>query len=116
MCVWYVQQLLQVLLRFETFGVELSSVLDAVCGGFCALDESVGLGCEGLGHVMSAAKFDLQCGLMCSYRYHCRCKSKPGIGVRLGKPCISSTFTLVLRILNGISAEFENSRKYTIPG
>ena len=40
-------------------------------------DESEGLGIKVFGQVMSAAKLDLQCGRICSYRYHCRCESKP---------------------------------------
>ena len=41
------------------------------------LDDSEGLGIEGFGHVRSAAKLDLQCGLICSYRYHCHCGCNP---------------------------------------
>lgn len=39
--------------------------------------EVEGFGAEGSGHVMSAARVDLQCILMFSYKYHCLVRSNP---------------------------------------
>ena len=44
-----------------------------------------GLGSDGFGHVISAARLELQCWRMFSYKYHFLFKSSPGITVRLGE-------------------------------
>ena len=62
----------------------------ALCDGF---------GMVGLGQVKSAARLDLQCGHVCSYKYHWCCRSNLGMCVLLGKMDNSSISTLVLRIL-----------------
>ena len=46
--------------------------------------EEEGFGAEGSGHVMSAARVDLQCILMFSYKYHCLVRSNPGMVVFSG--------------------------------
>ena len=46
--------------------------------------EKEGFGAEGSGHVMSAARADLQCILIFSYKYHCLVRSNPGIAVFSG--------------------------------
>ena len=46
--------------------------------------EEEGYGAEGSGHVMSAARVDLQCILMFSYKYHCLVRSSPGMVVFSG--------------------------------
>ena len=68
-------------------GVEVDGVVvdtDPWCidDGFAEL--FAGLGSEGFGHVMSAARVDLQCIRMFSYKYHCPVRSSPGMRVLPG--------------------------------
>ena len=64
-------------------GVEVDgTVVDA--DSWCVDDEGfaqlfAGLGTEGFGHVMSAARVDVQCICMFSYKYHCLVRSSPGM-------------------------------------
>ena len=51
---------------------------------WCVDDEGfadlfAGLGSEGFGHVISAARADVQCIRMFSYKYHCLVRSSPGM-------------------------------------
>ena len=76
-----------------------------------------GFGCVGLGHVISFVKLVLQWGRMCSYRYHCRFMSRPGMVVSSGMVVFNaSKESPFLRIVNSISGLSENSLTKTMPG
>ena len=79
--------------------------------------EEEGLGSEGSGHVMSAARVDLQCILIFSYKYHCLVRSSPGIVVFVGMDiCKSDSDTPGFsKSISTVSAS-ENSCTHTLPG
>ena len=69
-----------------------------------------GFDCVGLRHVISFARLVLQWDRMCSYRYHCRFRSGPGMAVFSGMMVFNaSKESPFLRIANCILGLSENS-------
>ena len=78
--------------------------------------EEEGLGVEGSKHVRSAARVDLQCILMFSYKYHCLARSNPGMVVSGMDVCRSDVDTSGFSKSISTASVSENVCAHIFPG